>query len=329
MKTFISVFLFAVVSFYFQPAMADSPPVTIATGWGAMNGAVVIAQEKGFFKEQGIKTTTLSMTGGEQIFHAYMQGKADVATLTSLSIVRSNLDPSHHVIIGTLSYTDNQLKLLARKSAGIAKVSDLKGKKIAVPYGGFSHFYLEKFLLFNGLTLNDVEEVFVGKKKIPGTIERGLADATMQHGVPIAETKKILGEDYVIFQNPAIHRKTNQLLVRRAWVTQHREQAKGLLRAILKGEEFIKTHTEESIEILAKAKKYDIRDMTRTVRHEINYYLSLKQSIFTELEGMEQWALDNNLVERKTPRNYLEMVDYSLLEEIAPKRVTIIRPLSL
>jgi len=133
----------------------------------------------------------------------------------------------------------------------------------------------------------------------------------------------------VIFQNPVIHRKTNQLLVPRTWVTQHREQAKGLLQAIIKAENFIKTNTEESIEILAKARGYDVKDMTRTVRHEMNYYLSLKQSIFTELEGMEIWALDNNAVERKTPRNYLDMIDYSLLEEIDPKRVTIIRPLKL
>ena len=325
MKAFISVFLFAVVSFNFQPAMAGSPLLTIATGWGAMAGAVTIAQEKGFFKEQGINTTTLCMTGGQQTFQAYVQGKADVMSNSGLHIVRSNLDPSDHVIIGTLSYTDNQMKLLARKSAGITKISDLKGKKIAVAQASFAHFYLEKFLLFYGLTLDDVEEVFVGKKEIPGTIERGLADATMWHGVPITESKKILGKDYVIFQNPVVHRKTQQLLVPRAWVAQHREQAKGLLLAILKAEEFIKTHTEESIEILAKAKKYDVGEMARTVRDEMNYYLSLKQSIFTELEGMEQWALDNNIVERKTPRNYLEMVDYSLLEEIDPKRMTILR----
>lgn len=327
MKTSIFVFLFAVVSLYFQPAMAEQPPLTIATGWGAMTGPVEIAQEKGFFKEQGIKTTTLSMTGGQQIFQAYVQGKADVMCNTCLRIVQSNLDPSQHVIIGTLSYSDNQMKLLARKSAGITRVSDLKGKKIAVTQASFAHFYLEKFLLFNGLTIDDVELVFAGKKEIPGIIERGLADATMWHGVPITETKKILGEDYVIFQNPGIHRKTQQLVVPRAWVAQHREQAKGMLRAILKGEEFIKTHMDESIEILAKAKKYDVMDMAQTVRHEMNYYLSLEQSIFTDLEGIEQWVLDNNLVERKTPRNYLEMVDYSLLEEIDPKRVTIIRPL--
>jgi NitT/TauT family transport system substrate-binding protein len=325
MKTSISVFFFAVVSFYFQPAMAEHLPLTIATGWGAMGGAVTIAHEKGFFKEQGVKTTTLSTTGTTRAFPAYLQGKAGATTINSLNIVRSNFDASHHVIIGTLAYSNNQLKLLARKSAGITRVSDLKGKKIAVHRASFAHFYLEKFLLFNGLTLDDVEEVFASKKEIPGTIERGLAHATMQHGVPIAETKKILGDDYVIFQNPAVHRKTQHLLVPRAWVAQHREQAKGVLRAILKGEEFIKTHTEESIEILAEAKKYDIRDMDRTVRHEMNYYLSLEQSIFTELEGIEQWALDNNLVERKTPRNYFELVDYSLLEEIDPKRVTIIR----
>jgi hypothetical protein len=69
--------------------------------------------------------------------------------------------------------------------------------------------------------------------------------------------------------------------------------------------------------------------MAQTVRHEMDYYLSLKQSIFTTLESIEVWALDSNIVERKTPRNYLEMVDYSLLEEIDPKRVAIIRPLSL
>ncbi len=167
---------------------------------------------------------------------------------------------------------------------------------------------------------------YLWAKKIPGTIESGMAHATIQHGIPIAETKKILGDDYVIFQNPLIHRKTNQLIVPRAWVAQHRDQAKGFLRAIIKAEKFIKTHAEESIEILAKAKKYDVQDMARTVRHEMDYYLSLKQSMFTELEGIEQWALDNNIVERKTPRNYLKMVDYSLLEEIDPKRVTIIRP---
>ena len=129
----------------------------------------------------------------------------------------------------------------------------------------------------------------------------------------------------MIFQNLTVHRKTSHLLVPRKWLAQHHEQAKGLLRSILKAEEFIKPNTEESIEILAKAKEYDVKDRAYTVRHEINYYLSLKQSMFTELKGIETWALDNNIVEPKAHRNYFEMVDYSLLEEINPNRVSIIR----
>ena len=179
MKTSISVFLFAVISFYFQPAMADSPPLTIATGTGAMGGTLIIAQEKGFFKEQGVNTTITSLRRGKLAFQAYEQGKFNATTTTSLHIVRSNFDASHHVIIGTLCYTNNQTKLLARKSAGITRISDLKAKKIAVNKAGFSHFYLEKFLLFNGLTLDDVEEVFASREDIPGIIERGLAHAVM------------------------------------------------------------------------------------------------------------------------------------------------------
>ena len=329
MKTSISVFLFIVISFHFQPAIAESTPLTIATGPGADHGPVIIAHEKGFFKEQGIKTAITSFPRWKLAFEAYVQGKANAAGASCLRIVRSNVDASDHVIVGTLSYSDNPMKLLARKSAGITRISDLKGKKIALNEGGFAHFYLEKFLLFNGLTLNDVEEVFVDRGNIPDTIESGRAHAAMQHGLPILEAQKRLGKDSVVFQDPTVHRYTCQLLVPQKWVAQHREQAKGLLRAILKGEEFIKTHTQESIEILAKAKKYDVKDMARIVRHEKDYYLSLKQSIFNELEGIETWALDNNIVERKTPRNYLEMIDYSLLKEIDPKRVTIIRPLKL
>jgi len=197
MKTSISAFLFAVISFSFQPAMADLLPLTIAMGQNPLGGPLIIAREKGFFMEQGIDTTITSMKRNRLAFQAYEQGKAGAVPTLGIHIVRSNFDASQHVIIGTIAYSDNQMKLLARKSAGIARVSDLKGKKIALQRASFAHFYLEKFLLFNGLTLNDVEEVFAGKKETPGIIERGLAHATMQHGVPIAETKKILGEDYV------------------------------------------------------------------------------------------------------------------------------------
>lgn len=326
MKTFILVFLFTVLSFFLQPvARAHHEPLIITTGIGALSGSVIIAQEKGFFREHGVKTVTTSMKRGKVAFQTYEQGKSDVAVNNSLHIVRSDFDASRHVIIGTVAYSDNQTKLVARKSAGIATISDLKGKKIALPKAGFAHFFLEKFLLFNGLTLDDVEVVFAGKKDLPDAIGSNRADGVINHGMPIAKTKELLGDDHVTFQNPTIHRKTNQILVPRAWVDEHREQAKGLLRAIIKAENFIKTHTKESIEILAKAKNYNAREMARTVRHEMTYYLSLKQSIFTELEGMENWALDNGIVARKTPRNYFNLVDFSLLEEIDPARVSIIR----
>ena len=108
-------------------------------------------------------------------------------------------------------------------------------------------------------------------------------------------------------------------------LSENAKQVKGILKATLKGEAFIKTNTDESVRIIAKAKKYTVEAMDKAVRDETEYYISIKQSLLLTLEIIEQWAIDSNLVERKTPRNYLDFIDFRPLEEVAPERVTLIR----
>ena len=109
------------------------------------------------------------------------------------------------------------------------------------------------------------------------------------------------------------------------WLENNPEMVKNVFRSILKGEKFIQTNTDESIGIMAEIKSYSIEAMNQTIREEINYNLSLKQYLYMLLENMEQWAIDNKLVKRKSPRNYLKFIDYRPLEAVAPERVSIIR----
>lgn len=132
-------------------------------------------------------------------------------------------------------------------------------------------------------------------------------------------------EDWVIFQDALIHRKVNFLIAPVAWLEANPEQVTAVLTSILKGEKFIHSNPDDSIRILAKAKNYTLDAMGETVRNEIEYHLSLKQTIYMALENVEKWAIDNNLVNRDQPRNYMDFVDYGPLGAVSPERVSIIR----
>ncbi len=325
-KLFTSIFVLSIVlTLTCSGVVADERKLTFSAGSGAMAGALDVAETKGFFIEKGIKGKVNSYRKGSIALENYLIGKDNVATCGSINIVLANFDLSQHRIIGTLAYTDNQLKILGRKSSGINKATDLRGKKIGTVPGGMSNFYLYKFLVLNGISIDEVSIVYMNKKKLPKAIANGDIDVICQKGKPIENAKKMIAEDWIIFPDTSIHRKTTHIIIPVDILNKKPDQVKGVLRATLKAEEFIKTDTDESIDIVAKAKKYPYDLMSESMRNEMEYYLSIKQSLLLELESMEQWAIDNNLVARDTPRNYLNFIDYGPLQEVAPERVTIIQ----
>ena len=305
-------------------ALSKEKPLLFSSGAGAMSGAVNVAEAKGFFIEKGIDGRVDWNRNGQVAFDKYLSKQVLFATTGVINVVLTDFDLSKHRIIGALAYTDNQTKVLGKKSSGINKPLDLKGKTIATVRATTAHFFIDKFLILNNILPHETNILFMSKKQLPQAIATGPADAICQHGMPIDNAKKALKHDWVLFQDGSIHRKAVFIIAPKSWLDSEPKLAKDILRAILKADQFIQTHTDESIRIIAKAKGYTYEAMTEAIR-EINFNLSMKQYLYMLLENMEQWAIDNNLVERKTPRNYIDFLDYRPLEAVAPEKVTIIR----
>ncbi|MEH0021538.1 MAG: ABC transporter substrate-binding protein [Desulfobacter sp.] len=325
MKHVFTCLLFAMFIFGGSVVMAGENTLWFTSGAGAMSGTVNIAEAKGFFLEKGIDGKVKRFSKGQIGFENYLSGQSDFSICNVISIVMTDFDMSAHRIIGTLSYTDTQTKVLARKSSGIKTPADLKGKKIATVRATTAHFYIDKFLELNNVPRNEVDIVFMKKKQLPDAIASGEVDALCQHGMPIENAKKALKNDWVMFKDGSIYGKAVFITAPKAWLSKHPAQAKGILKAILKADRFVRTDTDESIRIIAKAKGYTVEAMREAVRDEIVYDLSLNQALYDSLKDMEQWAVQNNLVKRKTPRNYLKFIDYSPLDAVQPDKVTIIR----
>jgi ABC-type nitrate/sulfonate/bicarbonate transport system substrate-binding protein len=67
--------------------------------------------------------------------------------------------------------------VVARKDHGIEKISDLKGKTVALPKGTISEFYLNRFLSLNGVNPLNVTVVNMTLSQSQAAIVNGSVDA--------------------------------------------------------------------------------------------------------------------------------------------------------
>ena len=83
-----------------------------------------------------------------------MSGEVDAGTNAETQLLRQSVDDPSLRVIFTVS--ESFYRIVARRSAGISKVSDLKGKRITTPRNTSAHWFLEKMLRTAKLTEADV-----------------------------------------------------------------------------------------------------------------------------------------------------------------------------
>lgn len=303
---------------------ADAVPLVFSVGAGPMAAALDIAATKGFFEQNGIKGKIDVYRKGADTLNAFLDGKSDVGTCGLTDVVFEKVDPAKHAIVATLSYSDSLIRVLARKDRGIGQMTDLRGRRIGTLKGSYAHYCLCTYLAHHGISCSDVTLVFLSKKELPKAIASGAVDAICQHGQPIDEARELLGDNWQTFQSTDYTRKLLVMLMRRDMIAKSPALAQSVLRAAVEANEFVRANPEESVRIMADSKGYATGAMALAMK-ETEFEISLNQSLLLSLESTERWAIESGLVERKTPRNYLDYIDPHPMERVAPSLVTLIR----
>ena len=127
-------------------------------------------------------------TGWEIEWRKFGSGAEIIAAMASGDLKLSELGSSP-LAIGASQGVDYQLfaisniigeaeSLIVRNESGIAKVEDLKGKKVGVPLGSTAHYSLMGALKNAGLSSADVEVIGMKPDQITAAWDQGQIDAT-------------------------------------------------------------------------------------------------------------------------------------------------------
>jgi NitT/TauT family transport system substrate-binding protein len=299
-----------------EPQAPEAPlvPIKVAGArWIELSPVVVAANS--FYPQQ------IPVPSGGVV--SITSGAADLATNAETQLLRESVTNPDLRIIMTVS--ESFYRLVARRSAGISKLSDLKGKRVLVPRMTSAHYYLVAMLRSAGLKEEDVTLVSSppvpagtppSKFRMAEALARGDVDVIATFEPEPEQAVRLMGNDAIVLQDKKVYREAFNLNARAKDLADPEKR-----RAIVR---FVRA--------VADASKALKKDRTPYVEHissvigftpeqigwgwpETEFPVEIIPDMLDVLEVEEQWVAK---VSNRAPRSRAELskfIDRSVVKE--------------
>lgn len=330
----ISLMVVAAASLCAVSAQAQQLTATTQLGW-LRNGEyapIMIADAKGFFKEQGIDHKIVDGGPGKNPIPIVAVGQAQFGFATNgMQIVTARLakDPVDVVAVGTLFQQAPTAYLsIAAPGAPPSKPKDLEGKTVGVQAG--SEYLLKAFAKKNGLDESKikivtaqatVEPLMVGKMDyFSGWVVNQTYQIEQEAAKPDAPpTVKGKTWQALKLSDLGIPTYADVIFTSGDTLKKNPELVKKYLAAVQKGMQYTIDHPEESVEILAKfpgqtedAKKLAWRFKIQNPLYQSDYSkkngpLTMDPAVWTAMIG---FLKDGDQIPKTIPASEVMTNDY-------------------
>jgi sulfonate transport system substrate-binding protein len=158
---------------------ADNPK-TITIDWATYNPVSIVLKNKGLlekeFAKDGITIRWVQTLGSNKALEFLNAGSIDFGSSAGAAALVSKINGNPIKSIYVYSQPE-WTALVTRKDTGIAKIEDLKGKRVAVTRGTDPHIFLVRALQKVGLSEKDIKPVLLQHPDGKTALIRGDVDA--------------------------------------------------------------------------------------------------------------------------------------------------------
>jgi len=303
----------------------DFEKLTLGVEASLLPAAVWVAENKGFFEEEGIDLTIKEFDSGRASFQAMLdRDSVDISTVAPTPIMLSSFDRQDFSIFTTFAYAYEDIKVITHRNKGINTAKDLIGKKIGTPRGTTGDFFVESFLTQNGLLASEVEVVNISPSDLPESLNNHLVDAIVIWEPHAYNSQKLLGQNALRLPSADVYRTTFNFTVMNDFAQNNPDILVKFLRAINTATTFIEDNKEESQQIVAERLELD-KEIMLAIWDDVSMKLFLDQSLIVTIESEARWAIKNNLTDKNEVPNYLNFIYLDALEQVKPEAIGIIQ----
>jgi ABC-type nitrate/sulfonate/bicarbonate transport system substrate-binding protein len=315
----VLLYLAAIVSFAgFASAAMAADKIRIFAGSSPVFAPVFIADQQGFFKQEGLDVSVRPFTSGAEATEGFRSGAAEFLVASDVPLLYL-LVGGDSVMLAQFSANPDMLLIIGPK--GVGSPVDLKGKKVGLVTKSASEYLLSNYLKRAGLNVNDVERVHLAPFDQVPALVRGDVFAVsswkpfdtkiMQLGGGKYDVITWNGrENYVLFSG---------IVAKREFVDKNPGDTEKVIRALVKGAKWLHdTPPQARDETLAKYLKTDAKDIQQVIANN-TWDLAVTPDFKTTMTEIEEFLVKQNLIPRRV--KWDTAYDWSFLKKVDPKLV--------
>lgn len=247
-------------------------------------------------------------------------GQSEVATNSETQALRASVENPDIRFIFTVA--ECPYRIVARRSAGIARLADLRGKRVGTQLDSSAAYFLDSMLRTVGLTEDDVVSVpFMAKTEAPLTLlpqalRTGQIDAVALWEPQVQRAKLAIGSDAIEFYDPAIYTEKFNLCTTQANLDNPalRQRIVTFVQALIAAAQRLKHEPQVGWRLVAQAAKLDT-DTVSSAWPYLNYPGTLAPDLLDIFERQDVWIAK---VQGRAPRKrdaLSKLIDDSVLRE--------------
>lgn len=269
------------------------------------NADAAVAEEQGFFKEQGLKVETRNFGSGVDVSQAIVSGDLQIGASSIEPVVQAASQGANFSIIG--SYADRlTVSMVTPKS--IKSAADLREKNLGIQdVGAFREVMTRMVLQTKGLTPDDVKYRPVEANAYIGSL---LSDQISSAILQAEQTVEVMNQDDGFHELVDLYEAEpdyyyGTYFVDKQWLAENEDTAVKFLTAITKAHRFMYENRDETVSIVAETTGFD-----QEVIDGAYEKLLVQNGVFAVNEGLEENRLGYTLD---------KMVDLDLLKGNRPE----------
>ncbi len=233
-----------------------------------------IAQEKGFFEDEGVNVELVLIENIDDSLQYFKDGNADGAFGLQSDAMHLFAKGTPLKIVYVADFSNGGDVIVSKLD--IKTITDLKGKTVSVDkLNSFNHIFLVQLLKINGLEESDVKIIPIIASEVPNALKFGLIDAGQTwepyQSHAIADGYRLLATSA---DAPGII--TDVLMFHSKFVEERPDDVKKVLRGLFRALEFRDTNQNESYHIMSNA--FEMSPASLKVTVEGNIFPNLKEN---------------------------------------------------